>query len=64
MFMIAPPYAATLDGNAGGAENANRALGQCTGDTFQAGNSPVICGANDGQHSKFHHTVYKYGFKK
>jgi len=50
MFMIAPPYAATLDGNAGGAENANRALGQCTGDTFQAGNSPVICGANDGQH--------------
>merc|ERR1719230_757717 len=50
MFMIAPPYAPTLDGNAGGAQDAQRAVGQCTGDTFQAGNSPVICGANDGQH--------------
>merc|ERR1719230_639482 len=50
MFMIAPPYAPTLDGNAGGTEDASLALGKCTGDTFQAGNSPVICGANDGQH--------------
>merc|ERR1712156_780745 len=51
MFMIAPPYEPTaLDGNAGGTTDAQRALGQCTGDTFQAGNSPVICGANSGQH--------------
>merc|ERR1712170_43599 len=50
MFMIAGPYAPTLDGNAGGATDAANAIGQCTGDTFQAGNSPVICGANDGQH--------------
>ena len=64
MFMIAPPYAPTLDGNAAGAQDAQRAVGQCTGDTFQAGNSPVICGANDGQHSKFHLTVYKCRFEK
>merc|ERR1719270_520160 len=51
MFMIAPPYVPTaLDGTPGGTQDASRALGQCTGDTFQAGNSPVICGANDGQH--------------
>jgi len=50
MFMIAPPYAPTLDGTAGGSADASLAIGQCTGDTFQAGNSPVICGANDGQH--------------
>ena len=63
--MIAPPTVPTaLDGTAAGTKNAQRAIGQCTGDTFQAGNSPVICGANDGQHSKFHLTVYKYGFKK
>merc|ERR1719270_1644200 len=49
-FMIAPPYVPTLDGNAGGAKDASRALGQCTGDTFQAGNAPIICGANSGQH--------------
>merc|ERR1719230_1215450 len=51
MFMIAPPTEPTaLDGTAAGTAGASRALGQCTGDTFQAGNSPVICGANDGQH--------------
>merc|ERR1712170_69253 len=51
MFMIAPPFVPTaLDGTAAGTEDASQALGQCTGDTFQAGNSPVICGANDGQH--------------
>jgi len=51
MFMIAGPTEPTaLDGTAAGTEDASRALGQCTGDTFQAGNSPVICGANDGQH--------------
>merc|ERR550532_3047975 len=50
-FMIAPPTVPTaLDGTAAGTKNAQRAIGQCTGDTFQAGNSPVICGANDGQH--------------
>merc|ERR1712170_79040 len=50
-FMIAPPFVPTaLDGTAAGTEDASQALGQCTGDTFQAGNSPVICGANDGQH--------------
>merc|ERR1719486_71011 len=51
MFMISPPFVpTTLDGTAGGTQDASNALGQCTGDTFQAGNSPVICGANDGQH--------------
>jgi len=51
MFMIAGPTEPTaLDGTAAGTADASRALGQCTGDTFQAGNSPVICGANDGQH--------------
>merc|ERR1719270_2599964 len=51
MFMIAPPFAPTaLDGSAATTNDMQRAVGQCTGDTFQAGNSPVICGANDGQH--------------
>jgi len=51
MFMIAGPTEPTaLDGSAAGTTDTSRALGQCTGDTFQAGNSPVICGANDGQH--------------
>merc|ERR1719422_1696857 len=51
MFMIAPPTVPTaLDGTAAGTNDMQRAVGQCTGDTFQAGNSPVICGANDGQH--------------
>merc|ERR1712200_395868 len=51
MFIIPPPFLpTTLDGTAGGTQDASNALGQCTGDTFQAGNSPVICGANDGQH--------------
>merc|ERR1719192_396241 len=51
MFMIAGPTEPTaLDGSAAGTTDNSRALGQCTEDTFQAGNSPVICGANDGQH--------------
>merc|ERR1719333_1073124 len=51
MFMIAGPTEPTaLDGTALLTDNMQRAVGQCTGDTFQAGNSPVICGANDGQH--------------
>merc|ERR1719277_264750 len=50
MFMIAPPTVPDLLTGAATIKDAQRALGQCTGDTFQAGNSPVICGANDGQH--------------
>merc|ERR1719281_2026455 len=51
MFMIAgPTEPGSLDGAATNTELMNNAVGQCTGDTFQAGNSPVICGANDGQH--------------
>merc|ERR1719213_195426 len=51
MFMIAgPTEPGSLDGAATNTEEMNNAVGQCTGDTFQAGNSPVICGANDGQH--------------
>merc|ERR1719422_811387 len=50
-FMIAPPTEPNaLDGVAATTNDMQRAVGQCTGDTFQAGNSPVICGANDGQH--------------
>jgi len=50
-FMIAPPTGPTaLDGAAAGTDLMDFAVGQCTGDTFQVGNSPVICGANDGQH--------------
>ena len=58
--MIAPPTGPTaLDGAAAGTDLMDFAVGQCTGDTFQVGNSPVICGANDGQHSKFQYTVQR-----
>merc|ERR1719277_1709144 len=51
VFMIAgPTEPGSLDGLSTGTVVMDNAVGQCTGDTFQAGNSPVICGANDGQH--------------
>jgi hypothetical protein len=54
MFNIAGPFAAGTDGNAADSLLASGAIGQCTMDTFQVtgsgGASPVICGANDGQH--------------
>merc|ERR1719270_1684410 len=51
VFMIAgPTEPGSLDGASTGTVVMDNAVGQCTGDTFQAGNSPVICGANDGQH--------------
>jgi len=50
-FMIGPPTGPTaLDGTAAGTDLMDFAVGQCNGDSFQAGNSPVICGVNDGQH--------------
>ena len=57
MFNIAGPFAAGTDGNAADSLLASGAIGQCTMDTFQVtgsgGASPVICGANDGQHGEF-----------
>jgi hypothetical protein len=50
-FMLAPPVTPTaLDGQATGTDNRDFAIGQCNTDSFSVGNSPVICGANDGQH--------------
>lgn len=56
MFTIAPPFTGDQTGTADdpSSENTGGAIGQCTMDTFQVtgsgGASPVICGANDGQH--------------
>merc|ERR1719230_2550645 len=50
-FMLAPPVApATLDGTAANVNLQDFAIGQCNTDSFSVGNSPVICGVNDGQH--------------
>merc|ERR1711988_239015 len=50
-FMLAPPIApATMDGQATGVDNQDFAIGKCNTDSFSVGNSPVICGVNDGQH--------------
>jgi hypothetical protein len=55
-FMLAPPVAPTaIDGTAGNGNpnvvnNQDFAIGQCNTDSFSVGNSPVICGVNDGQH--------------
>jgi len=50
-FTIAPPGVPTaLDGTAAGTDFMNTNIGQCMDDTFSAGNSPIICGANSGQH--------------
>jgi len=50
-FTIAPPGVPTaLDGTAAGTDFMNTNVGQCIDDTFSAGNSPIICGANSGQH--------------
>merc|ERR1719422_2913275 len=53
-FMLAPPGTpGSLDGAAAAAPGTNNmdfAIGQCNTDSFSVGNSPVICGANDGQH--------------
>ena len=59
MFTIAPPFTGDQSGAATtpDSDNTGGAIGQCTMDTFQVtgsgGASPVICGANDGQHSEF-----------
>merc|ERR1719270_92221 len=51
VFMIAgPTEPGSLDGASTGTVVMDNAVGQCTGDTFQAGNAPIICGANSGQH--------------
>jgi len=50
-FTIAPPGVPTaLDGAAVGTDFMNTNIGQCIDDTFSAGNSPIICGTNSGQH--------------
>ena len=63
MFNIAGPFEPlALDGTAGAVALAEGAIGQCTMDTFQVtgsgGASPVICGANNGQHSEFRDNLY------
>jgi len=54
MFNIAAPFTPDLTGNAANSLLTGGAIGQCIMDTFQVtgsgGASPVICGANDGQH--------------
>jgi len=50
-FTIAPPGVPTaLDGKALLTDLMNTNIGQCVDDTFSVGNSPIICGANSGQH--------------
>ena len=63
MFNIAAPYEVITDGTAVGVTaTEGAAIGQCNMDTFQVtgsgGASPVICGANNGQHSEFRDNLY------
>ena len=65
MFNIAAPFTPDLTGNAANSLLTGGAIGQCIMDTFQVtgsgGASPVICGANDGQHSEY---ILRFFFTK